>query len=571
MRGAFLVIIIALELHGFAGTPRVSDSSMKNIFLSGRRCAGLAFGVVGFFGIHFGPARAATINANSPSFTDVSAAIASASDGDTVIIPAGTATWTSTLTITKGITLIGQTTTNSDDGTATDNTIITENLTRDSGGNAVLFWFNTNLGKTYRLSGLTFREGSTTPASNAMIRFMGTSQAVRLDHCHFDDLTHEDFLIGIGNWPLYGVIDHNVFDFTSAINSHASIQFASSAYGDDSWTQPAYFGSEKFMFAEDNYFNNTSGNFYGGVVDVFIGGRAVLRHNHCHDVVLVGNHGTESGRYRGGRAMEVYNNDFHWPYSRDVGGVRSGSIVLHDNTHDGATLNNVDYAMQLYRLLEQGPGGWDGATGDNPWDVNATESDGTHVDGHAPYLFESGTATGGFTSGGTAILTDTTKTWTTNQWANYEVKKLSGGKPGEISSNGSNSLTTTIDTGYGGGATWTAGDQYQIHKVLIVLDQLGRGAGDLITGDTPINQTTGNAAWPHQALEPCYCWNDVYTPTNTTITLQPTSNSTGVLTQGRDYINGTPMPGYTPYTYPHPLVSGGGHGPESPGDLHVTQ
>jgi len=31
------------------------------------------------------------------------------------------------------------------------------------------------------------------------------------------------------------------------------------------------------------------------------------------------------------------------------------------------------------------------------------------------------------------------------------------------------------------------------------------------------------------------------------------------------------MPGYTPYTYPHPLVSGGGHGPEAPGDLHVMQ
>jgi len=27
--------------------------------------------------------------------------------------------------------------------------------------------------------------------------------------------------------------------------------------------------------------------------------------------------------------------------------------------------------------------------------------------------------------------------------------------------------------------------------------------------------------------------------------------------KGRDYYNNTPMPGYKPYTYPHPLVSGG--------------
>src|SRR6185369_16354132 len=42
-------------------------------------------------------AGATTINANSASESDVAAAIASATDGDTVIIPAGTATWTHTL------------------------------------------------------------------------------------------------------------------------------------------------------------------------------------------------------------------------------------------------------------------------------------------------------------------------------------------------------------------------------------------------------------------------------------------------------------------------------------------
>ena len=56
----------------------------------------------------------------------------------------------------------------------------------------------------------------------------------------------------------------------------------------------------------------------------------------------------------------------------------------------------------------------------------------------------------------------------------------------------------------GGRAIWKAGDQYQIHKVLIALDQPGGGKGDLITGTTPINSTTETAMWPHQALEPTY-------------------------------------------------------------------
>src|SRR5262249_15241744 len=61
-------------------------------------------------------AQARIINVASPSLADVRRAIASAADGDTVIVPAGTAAWTSALNITKGITIQGQTTVNSDTG-----------------------------------------------------------------------------------------------------------------------------------------------------------------------------------------------------------------------------------------------------------------------------------------------------------------------------------------------------------------------------------------------------------------------------------------------------------------------
>src|SRR5262245_23526008 len=56
---------------------------------------------------HFGQIEAATINAKSGSLVDVSSAVASAKDGDTVTVPAGTAIWTSTLNIAKNITLQG--------------------------------------------------------------------------------------------------------------------------------------------------------------------------------------------------------------------------------------------------------------------------------------------------------------------------------------------------------------------------------------------------------------------------------------------------------------------------------
>src|SRR5260370_34952883 len=76
---------------------------------------------------------AKTIKASSPSQPDVQTAINSAGNDDTVIVPAGTASWSSTLVITKGITLVGSTTRDSFAGTSKDQTIIQHSVHRVSG------------------------------------------------------------------------------------------------------------------------------------------------------------------------------------------------------------------------------------------------------------------------------------------------------------------------------------------------------------------------------------------------------------------------------------------------------
>ncbi len=96
-------------------------------------------------------AQARIINAASPSLADVRSAIASAADGDTVIVPAGTASWTSCLTITKGITIQGQTTTDTVNGTANDQTNLVDNLVRVPGGQG---YFNISNGA--RITGITW-------------------------------------------------------------------------------------------------------------------------------------------------------------------------------------------------------------------------------------------------------------------------------------------------------------------------------------------------------------------------------------------------------------------------------
>src|SRR5438067_13712370 len=73
--------------------------------------------------------EAAVIKALSISFTDVSTAIALAQEGDTVVIPAGSASWTSMLTVTKGITRQGAT------ANPTDNlTVILDKVSRGRSG-----------------------------------------------------------------------------------------------------------------------------------------------------------------------------------------------------------------------------------------------------------------------------------------------------------------------------------------------------------------------------------------------------------------------------------------------------
>ena len=158
-----------------------------------------------------GPAAFATTWLSNGSASNVQALHNSARDGDTITLPAGTFFWATTVTITKGITVIGQTTTDPVHKTANDQTIIVVNT--GANGNQPLLVVDSAPGKSYRVSGITFRTGRTGVInSNGMLQLNGDSHAVRVDHCHFDDLTYENNNIAVWG-PIYGVIDHNLFDF----------------------------------------------------------------------------------------------------------------------------------------------------------------------------------------------------------------------------------------------------------------------------------------------------------------------------------------------------------------------
>ena len=111
------------------------------------------------------------------------------------------------------------------------------------------------------------------------------------------------------------------------------------------------------------------------------------------------------------------------------------------------------------------------------------------------------------------------------------------------------------------------------------MDQNGRGKGDQVAGQQkPVNTKAAKPWWTHEALEPCYSWNNIHSPSNHVYGFhvhpaQPTTKlGLDYFNLGADFawdttpsevsarykaaLNGVDYVG--PFVYPHPLVSGGG-------------
>jgi hypothetical protein len=545
-----------------------------------------------------GQAEGKIVKAASPSLGDVGTAVAAAADGDTVAVPAGTASWTGTLIVTKGITIQGATTVTGtrDDPTLTDATIITDEIpralregsaagrpkgepgwARAGGGSGLddmprgirgrsamagprgdlgsgrsrtpsaLVRATVGLGKTFRLSGFTFRKGSlTTIAQNGGVRLEGTCQAARIDHCHFDGL-YQNPNIGTSG-QVYGVVDHCVLDLNVKGAESFSVQhdgWGGHQNGDGSWADDSYFGTEKFLFIEDCTFNKT----IGGGLDCYGGGRYVARYNRFNNLGTQA-HGTETtGRHRSARAIEVYNNTFNWTQApAKAGELRGGSLLVHHNTWTGI---RIAHGISLTCYREYYPFRfWGAANGANPLDSN--DPHGVYLNGKA------GTGSGNNT------LVVPGANWTPNQWTGYsainmtQIFPMGTGRDQHpsscIVSNTADTINVKSDAGVDGPPTnFADGDSFEIRRVLVALDQPGRGKGDLLVGRAPIiNEAMRTVAWPRQVLDPVYSWENKRSDGSDV----NVAGQEPTIKEGRDFYNNTPKPGYKPYPYPHPLVSG---------------
>jgi hypothetical protein len=438
-------------------------------------------------------------------------------NGDTITIPAGTFTWRTKVTITKGITL---------QGAGVGSSII-----KDAVNGMPLIQIGLVANNLTRITGIEFQDGGRSINElGGIIQITGSNtngSKFRMDHCKINDLNGM-----IVAETVIGVMDHNTFIRATRNGSSVVIydsNWNGATNGDASWADPTQFGSDRFLFLEDNVFQN-NGPGQPGATDAYAGARFVVRYNQIFDR-LVQTHGTEStGRPRGTRAVEVYNNTFVGSdRNRFVGGLRSGILLFHHNTISGFWTGSTEFTLNCYRAQDTFDA-WGGADGINQWDINSGP-------------FYSGTAS----AGGNHTVSVSGSPWTSNQWVGYTVRRDAGGSPGfaEILSNTRN--TITFSGGLFGNLNFTPGNTFKIYKVNQAIDQPGRARGSRITGNPPVRP----AGWNNQVTEPCYAWNNVAGGT------QQVGFGRGnfVVRPGEHYFNNTPMPGYVPYTYPHPLVS----------------
>ncbi|GBE19284.1 protein metal binding site [archaeon BMS3Abin17] len=263
------------------------------------------------------------INAASCSQSDVQAAIDSASDGDTVLVPEGSCVWNSSVLVTKGIIL---------QGAGIDKTLITNGIINTGAGDFLISIAPSVLADNpyVEITGFTFdanSEGGCIRISCEDNTYAYTN--FRIHHNKFKNtLDDGDSYMSIRTkGDCFGLIDNNQF---------VDNQYDFKVYGDnqDSWDDYpgiANIGSTNYLYIE----NNTSTGANRFILTSGEGARWVYRYN----IVDISNLGSGNGildahgntRNDGVVAFEVYENVFTNGSGGTMVDIRGGTSMVYNN------------------------------------------------------------------------------------------------------------------------------------------------------------------------------------------------------------------------------------------------
>src|SRR5437762_891646 len=239
-------------------------------------------------------------------------------NGDTITLPAGTFTWSTTVTISKGITLQGA---GSDltviERSGTAPLIQIQGLPSDLPVRVTGIRFNAPVGQNGDLTAIyiTGSYGGT----------WGYTQ-IRIDNCYFYGGERNIFF----RYRASGVVDHCTFQ---------DVVIATEVYGDDdyAWARagaPQFGTADTTVFFEDNYFIADSAiTYFDTLGDTFTGGRFTWRYN-TFDL-------SAFSAWNFGSLITAHGNQAYWAGINDWNG---GGIMCE-------FYENTVYVSQAYRIL----------------------------------------------------------------------------------------------------------------------------------------------------------------------------------------------------------------------------
>jgi hypothetical protein len=342
-------------------------------------------------------ASATTRTAATCSAKDVQAQIKHSTDGDTVILPLNSScTWTTTVTVTKGITLNlnGSTITMQNISpygslSITADTVASAFLTNGKiiGGTSpgvgpAAIQTATSLSpltKAFRIYNLTLDDGSPTTGTATIIRNTGIGP---------------------------GLIDSNTIS-THVCNDETIQNWGSGTPLDGTtWTTDVIPGSLNALYIESNTYNHvyvlTSNSCVTSMVSNYYGARVVIRYNQLNLGYYIDAHMGNSTTGTGARWWEVYENTFALPgtqpgqpfHQGSYANFRGGSGLFYNNHSTGTPYQNVPPGWSFGQL----GGSSDQQT--RPWPLNWQIGRGINQTFSPPYAWGNDFLT---TGGGTSF------------------------------------------------------------------------------------------------------------------------------------------------------------------------
>lgn len=297
------------------------------------------------------PAYAATHTANSCNAGDVQAKVNAAKDGDVVVIPNGSCTWTASNFVTisgKGIHLRG----------ATAGGVV---ITTAAGRSVSILRITEDATHHVEVSQLSFRE---TNDDYYVISVYGGGRPVLI---HDNSFGGYNSVRGMRFHTSRGVVYRNVTQAQTPPAVYNNRQFFSCQITlppPNAWSAPPVYGANDTngtanVYVEDNRIINVQ-----EAIDLDGNCRGVVRYNTFQDA-FSGSHGADTGPY-GVRQFEIYNNTFIRASNSMLNQwfmVRGGSGVITDNVFPDI-VGKAEINMQIQNLRRNGGpypcwrGGW---------------------------------------------------------------------------------------------------------------------------------------------------------------------------------------------------------------------